>query len=133
MPKNTSINGHKYLSVLQDKLLLNMELLNCSIFQHDGAPCHPSAIVTNWLTEQGVEVLGPWPGSSSDLNPIEKLWVCMKQKVAAMNPSSEQELTKAIKRVRTSEITPEYCRNLVHSMPDWIKAVIANKGRHTRY
>ena len=59
MPKNTMINGQKYLSILKDKLLLNMELLNCTVFQHDGAPCHRSAVVTNWLTQQGVEVLGP--------------------------------------------------------------------------
>jgi len=80
-----------------------------------------------------VEVLGPWPGSSPDLNPIENLWVHMKQKVAAMNPSSEKELIQAIKRVWIHEITPEYSRNLVRSMPDRIKAVVANKGRHTRY
>lgn len=133
MPKNTTINGEKYLSILKDKLLLNMRLLNCSVFQHDGAPCHRAAVVTNWLRQQGVDVLEPWPGSSPDLNPIENLWIYMKRKVAAKNPSSEIELIKAIKVVWTTEITPEYTRNLVRSMPDRIKAVIANKGRHTKY
>ncbi len=133
MPKNTTVNGQKYLSILKDKLLLNMELLNCTVFQHDGAPCHLSAVVTNWPKQQDVEVLGPWPGSSPDLNPIENLWVHMKQKVAATNPSSETDLIQAIKRVWTNEITPECCRNFVHSMPDRIEAVIANKGRHSTY
>lgn len=133
MPKNTTINGEKYLSILKDKLLLSMRLLNCSVFQHDGAPCHRAAVVTNWLRQQGVDVLEPWPGSSPDLNPIENLWINMKRKVAARNPSSENELMKAIKVVWATEMTPEYTRNLVRSMPDRIKAVIANKGRHTKY
>lgn len=133
LPKNTSVNAQKYISVLEEKLLLNMQVHNCSVFQHDGAPCHRAATVTKWLKDHQVAVLGPWPGSSPDLNPIENLWHFMKRKVAEKNPSSEKELISAIKHVWVTEITPDYCRNLARSMPDRIKAVLANKGGHTRY
>jgi hypothetical protein len=133
MPKNTTINGAVYLSILQDKLQLHMNNHGCTIFQHDGAPCHRTAAVSRWLTQQGMEVLGPWPGSSPDLNPIENLWTIMKQKVTEQQPTSAESLINAIKRVWTNEITAEYCATLVSSMPARIKAVLENKGRYTKY
>ena len=41
------------------------------LFQHDGAPCHKAKVITKWLGEQNIDILGPWPGNSPDLNPIE--------------------------------------------------------------
>ena len=128
-----TINGALYLSILKDKLPPHMTILNCNIFQHDGAPCHRTAAVSRWLEDEAIEVLGPWPGSSPDLNPIENLWTLMKRKVADMNPTSETSLKEAIKKVWTTAITPEYCLSLANSMPDRIKAVLANKGGYTKY
>lgn len=34
--------------------------------QHDGAP-----VISKWLWEQSIKILGPWPGNCPDLNPIE--------------------------------------------------------------
>ena len=110
-----------------------MNILGSTVFQHDGAPCHRAAAVSRWLAGQGIEVLGPWPGSSPDLNPIENLWTTMKQKVAEEQPTSAQSLINAIKRVWTNELTVEYCEALVSSMPARIKAVLENKGRYCKY
>lgn len=101
MPKDTTITGAVYLSILQDKLQLHMNNLGCTIFQHDGAPCHRTAAVSRWLTQQGIEVLGRWPGSSLDLNPIENLWTIMKEKVAEQQRTSAESLINAITRVWT--------------------------------
>lgn len=133
MPKNTTITGAVYLGILQEKLPAHMPVLNCTVFQHDGAPCHRTAAVNKWLTDKQIELLGPWPGSSPDLNPIENLWTFMKRKVAGRKPTSEASLKKEIKSVWTTEITPDYCNSLVSSMPDRIKAVLANKGGHIKY
>lgn len=133
MPKNTTINGQVYLSILQDKLPPYMRILNCTTFQHDGAPCRRTAPVTRWITDQGFSILGPWPGSSPDLNPIENMWMFMKQKVAEEQPTSEGSLIDAIKHVWVHSINPEYCATLIRSMPGRIKSVLANKGQHTKY
>jgi len=127
------MNGPVYLDLLKEKLDPHMNILNCTIFQHDGAPCHRTKTVTQWLEQQGIEVLGPWPGSSPDLNPIENLWTFMKEQVSLKKPTSEKELIAAIKEVWTTRITPQYCETLACSMPDRIKAVLRAKGRHTKY
>ena len=133
MPKNTTINGAAYLSILKDKLMPHMRILRSTVFQHDGAPSHKAGTVTRWLSENNVDILGPWPGSSPDLNPIENLWVVMKKKVAQMNPTSEAALVEAIKKVWVKDIGEPYCMKLARSMPSRIKAVIASKGQHTKY
>jgi len=52
---------------------------------------------------------------------------------ADRNPTSAEDLQKKIKEEWISEITPEYCQKLVHSMPDRIAAVLQNKGYHSKY
>ena len=133
MPKNTTINGAVYLGILQDKLPTHMGILGRSVFQHDGATCHQIAAVTRWLADEDIEVLGPWPGSSPDLNPFENLWSVMKQKVSGLNPTSEKSLAEAIKKIWVTEITPAYCEKLAKSMPTRIRAVLVVKGQHTKY
>jgi transposase len=133
MPKNTTMNGTVYLGVLQGKLLQHMRILRSTVFQHDGAPCHRTAAVTRWLADHNVDVLGPWPGSSPDLNPIENMWRMMKEKVSHRNPTSEASLADAIKEVWVKEVTPAFCTRLARSMPSRIRAVLAAKGQHTKY
>lgn len=133
MPKNSTINGTTYLSILEEKLPPFMRMRNCDKFLHDGAPCHRTKTVSQWLTNSGIEVVGPWPGNSPDLNPIENAWQQLKAKVAQHNATSAKDLIEKIKQVWCLEITPEYCDRLVSSMPARIAAVIANKGKHCKY
>lgn len=133
MPRNTMINGQVYLSILQEKLPHHMGILNCTTFQHDGAPCHQTRAVSSWLRDSGIEVLGPWPGSSPDLNPIENMWTLIKQKVAEQAPTSEKDLIEVIKRVWVTEVSQQYCENLVTSMPRRIEAVLKSRGQYTKY
>ena len=71
--------------------------------------------------------------NSPDLNVIENCWHMLKRKVASYNPSSTKELKEKILKVWSQEITQDYCKKLVESMPSRIKAVLKNKGKHTKY
>ena len=44
------------------------------IFQDDNARPHRGRVVQQFLAEEGIEVLQPWPAMSPDLSPIEHLW-----------------------------------------------------------
>ena len=105
MPEETFVNRTVYLNVLKEKLLIFMKISRCTHFQRDGAPCHQTKAVKKWLDDNGFQILGPWPGNSPDLNPIENCWVILKQKVAARNPSSLSHLKLGVKEIWIKEIT----------------------------
>lgn len=133
LPPNQTMNARRYLQVLQDRLRPMMNIRATEIFMHDGAPCHRARSVTNWLHEQSIRLLHPWPGNSPDLNPIENLWSLVKRRVSSHHPSSLTALKEVIKSVWCTEIDAGLCRKLVHSMPDRIKMVIKNKGFYSKY
>src|SRR5579859_1692642 len=50
---------------------------NTYLFMKDNAPCHKLGEVLEFLREYNVPVM-EWPPHSPDLNPIENLWVALK-------------------------------------------------------
>ena len=57
----------------------------------------------------------------------------MKNTVAQKHPSSAKDLVKVIKEVWVKEISQQFCRNPVHSMPRRLQKVIKNGGGSTKY
>ena len=130
--ENNTINSEKYLAMLKDKLNIHMNVYQCNVFTQDGAPCHRTKKVTEYLNSEKIEILQR-PGNSPDLNPIENLWSIMKDEVAEKMPSNANEMTEAIKQVWVREIPQEYCKSLTNSMPKRLAAVIQNGGSHNKY
>ncbi len=128
-----TVNAQKYLDILKEKLPFFSNFHGCTMFQQDGAPCHMAKVVKNWLRDQNIQLLEPWPGSSPDLNPIENCWTMVKKAVSAKKPSSMLALQEAIKQAWIQEVTPDYCRRLFCSMPRRVAQVLKNKGLHTKY
>ena len=50
LPQNTTMNGKTYLNMLKEKLEPMMDIHQCDLLQHDGAPCHRSKIGFNRKT-----------------------------------------------------------------------------------
>jgi len=121
------MNGSHYVELLAEKLKIHMAVHNCTIFMQHGAPCHRSKVAKTFLAENRIKVLD-WLGNGPDLNTIENLWTNMKNKVAEKHPSSAKDLVKVIKEVWVKEISQQFCRNLVHSMPRRPQEVIKNGG-----
>ena len=109
-----TVNSDRYIDILHEKLHTWFTVRNCNILMYDGALCHQSKKVKKWL-QDNVHVLSPWPGLSPDLNPIENCWSLVKQKVSLRNPISLNDLRREIIHVGTTEITQEYCENMIRS------------------
>jgi hypothetical protein len=60
------------------------------------------------------------------MNVIKNCWNIMKKKCAPQDPTSESDLKNMLRQVSVNEISPDYCKTLVWSMPSRIKAVLKN-------
>jgi len=49
IPPNTSVNGPRYVEVLQEKLKLYMDIRQCTMFPQGGTPCHLFQVATDSL------------------------------------------------------------------------------------
>lgn len=67
----TTTNAQKYLELLQDKLGIHVHVHSCSIFMHDGAPCHKAKKGVNEHLQKIKITILEWPGNSPNFNPEE--------------------------------------------------------------
>lgn len=88
--------------------------------------------LTKWLGEQNKEILGPWPGNSTDLNPIEYFWSILKRQVDQQKPTSSNKLHALIMQEWVA-ISQKLAQKLIDSMPGWISEVSKKKGQHCKY
>ena len=109
-----------------------MTVHNCTVFMQNGAPCYQAKFVSQFLKSKKNQILD-WPGNSPDLNPVENLWTVSKNKVSERQPTNAKTLEQAIKEVWVQEMTTEFCRSVVESMPKRLEAVTKAKGGQTKY
>ncbi|KAL0978515.1 hypothetical protein UPYG_G00171540 [Umbra pygmaea] len=135
LPKNTDMNKEWYQQVLREQLLPTIQEQFADdqcLFQHDGAPCHKAKVITKWLGEQNINILGPWPGNSPDLNPIENLWSILKRQVDEQKPTHSDKLQALIMQ-EWAAITQDVAQKLIDSIPGRIAEVLKKKGQHCKY
>ncbi|CAI7872794.1 unnamed protein product [Closterium sp. NIES-54] len=131
------MNGELYRSILQDGLRLTIEHYKLNpeavVFQHDNDPKHTCKLVKNYLAQQTYSVL-PWPASSPDRDPIEHLWVYLKEQLVAYPrpPAGIRELWDRI-QVEWEKISAAWCTELIDIMPRRVRAVLKAKGRWAKY
>ena len=102
------------------------------LFQHDGAPCHKAKVITKWLGEQNIDILGPWPGNYPDFNPIETLWIIRKRRVDQQKPTNSDKLQAWIMQ-EWAAISQDVAQKLIDSMPGLIAEVLKRKSQHCKY
>ncbi len=89
-------------------------------------------MITKWLEEQNIEILGPWPGNSPDLNPIENLLSILKGWVDKQNPTNSDLLQALIIR-EWAAISQDLAQKLIESIPGRIEEILNEKGQHCKY
>jgi len=95
-------DGKKYIKMLEEKFV-EMDMEN-SFLHQDGAKHHWSAYATSWINDnwkdRWIGLKSPrlsWPPLSMDLTPMDfSFWNYMKRKVAALEPTTTEELETSI-------------------------------------
>ena len=132
LPKNVKMNQHNYLDLLIDHLDPSMEACHADFFMQDGAPCHRAKLVTEALDFGSIRHFNPWPGNSSDINPIENIWGKIKSGLQNYDVSSVPKLKDAIQQLWDS-MPQTYLQTLADSLPRRLELVRNAKGYPIKY
>lgn len=137
--KRGGVTGRVYLKMLQNYLPEFQQ--EDWILMQDNALIHTYRAVKAWFETTGYNVMN-WPPYSPDLNPIELVWVFLKQNLHKYYPefinmaghpdTIKPKLAEAI--IHCWELLdPSILENLARTMPRRVKAVIAAKAWYTKY
>lgn len=137
-----TLTAHKYLEILQveigpalEDLAINGEI----IFQHDGAPAHSAAVVTEFLNNtfpgRWIGRFGPykWPARSPDISPLDYFyWGNLSSKVfdnVRERPVNVEDLKIRIIEASQS-ITIRQLHNVRRHFYDCLGYCLAVNGGH---
>ena len=85
------------------------------LLMEDGTPMHCSTLPKQWREAHKMTKI-TWPANSPDLNPIENLWMILKDRIQNdTRPNNKQELVEKIERAWEA-ITMETLEILLASM-----------------
>jgi DDE superfamily endonuclease len=130
--------ANSYLDILEEQISICYE--PGRTFMQDNARIHTAKKVKSWLADNGIPLLN-WPPYSPDINPIEHLWVKIKEWINKQYPElsnigKSEEAHTALARaiVEAWEAIPQsYIDKLIEGMPRRVEFVRKKKGWHTRY
>lgn len=97
------------------------------IFMQDGAKPHTAQLTTKWFADNKIRTFAKWPAHSPHLNPIERLWNIIHQRVAKLRPRTLEDLKATIQQVWDG-LDFDLINNLVASFDESIKKTITRKG-----
>lgn len=131
------MDSRQYVRILESSYAATLDMHHLdrthTWMQCDNDPKHTSKYTRTWLHQAGIYCI-PWPSCSPDMNPIEHVWAYMRTHLRALSckPQTMDELWQKIQNVWYS-IPQSFISNLYDSMPRRISALVAAKGRHTKY
>jgi transposase len=141
-----SVDQWVYRDLLESCLLPVLQRVQDTIgdpvFMQDNARVHTARHVTDWLDENNVQVMD-WPPYSPDLNPIEHVWVRLKEGLHKRFPDIantpggpdkvRERLSMVLPEIWEKDIEGDFLEKLWESMPQRVAAVIEANGWYTKY
>lgn len=131
------MNRFQYVEILEEALLGTLcdhgLSPNDIIFQQDNDPKHTSHHARDWLKTHMPKILD-WPPNSPDMSIIEHCWHYLELQIRKHRPLPRtlDQLWDAL-QVEWAKLGDAYRDKLYEGMPRRIEALVAAKGRHTKY
>lgn len=100
------------------------------LFMQDGSKTHTANKCKDYIARKGVRLIDNWPAHTPRLNPIEKVWDLLDQKISDMGQvTSVEELERNIRKA-WKDIPLETINNYVLSFEQSLKECRAAKGEY---
>ena len=121
-----------FLPCLWEKDYLALKKRSNYVFMQDGARCHTANSTYDWLKKNLPKNIkhhtkGEWPASSPDLNPIERLWAILQDRVIEARAYCYEDLVKVVEKVWW-ELDQDTIRKLYNSMPTRCRKCVNSEG-----
>jgi transposase len=103
------------------------------LFQQDSAASHRGKSTLQWFTQNGISLFGH-PASSPDLNPIEPVWLDLKNILRHLThpPNTVEQLQAAVLSA-WEQLPIDSVNRQIEKMGDRVNAILAVKGGHTSF
>lgn len=128
-PPLTAVN---YCQILQNNFLSDVAGVFGEeefVFQQDGAPCHTAASTQRWLQDNVPNFLDKdtWPANSPDLNPIERIWAILVEKLESRRPRTTEGFKKVI-REEWQKLSLGTIQAVIAGQGNKMRAVVQSRG-----
>ena len=132
---SNKIDSVAYVKMPQDVFepFIESHYPNGEVLQQDRAPCHTSKFTRGYFATASITDV-EWPHRSSDMNCIENCWGQLSQ--AVYKEGRQFDDVDELKECLTYEwenLSMDYVRSLISSMPRRIFELYSKRGSSTKY
>lgn len=131
-----TMDSEYYERVLRDYLVPSRDYCGMDpetfIFQHDNCSIHTAGRIKRYLENAGITVL-EWPPNSPDINPIERVWAYIKQRLDSYPTPAEslQQLFDRVVDIWTS-LPENFLAKLYAELPAKMRMLVHTGGLHSQ-